>query len=410
MKKLALIIAFLLFTSTAQAILIDNHDGSITQIRNDGSRLMWLQDANYAKTSGYSTDYIWNGQTFTNGEMPWNEAMVWADNLTFAGHSDWRLPNVLPIDGSENNYDRNLTYNGSSDVGYNITSLNSEMAYMFYVELGNLGYYDTNGIGPQTGWTLDTNTSLFSNLQTISGYWTNNDGYDANSNDFAWDFQFSLGSQRGQGITSPLYAWAVRSVTESNIIISPTSYDFGSINIGNTSTLQTFTISNTGGTDLTLGAISLTGADASEFNFLNDNCSAQIIPPSGTCTIDAVFTPTSEGAKSANLSIPSDDPDTPTLDVPLSGMEAPTDGVISGFVTNSSYIPIPSAKVKLRHKGLLIHETRTDVNGYYEFKGLADGKYVIISRKGGYTMGKKTGKVIQSKPWGTDEYINLVLE
>ena len=51
MKKLILVIAFLLFGFTAQATLIDNLDGTVTQVRSDGSALMWLQDANYAKAS-----------------------------------------------------------------------------------------------------------------------------------------------------------------------------------------------------------------------------------------------------------------------------------------------------------------------------------------------------------------------
>jgi hypothetical protein len=36
--------------------LVDNGDGTITQTRNDGSVLMWLQDANYIVTSGYAGD------------------------------------------------------------------------------------------------------------------------------------------------------------------------------------------------------------------------------------------------------------------------------------------------------------------------------------------------------------------
>ena len=83
---------------------------------------------------------------------------------------------------------------------------------------------------------------------------------------------------------------------------------------------------------------------------------------------------------------------------------------ISGFVTDSTYILIQGAKVKLKQKGVLIDETTTDVNGYYEFKGLADGKYVVIGKKGGFTNDKKIGKVSHSKPWAKEEYINLVLE
>jgi len=56
---------------SAHAYLIDNLDGTITQIRDDGSSLMWLKEANYAYTSGYDSD----------GRMTWVEAMAWAEQL-----------------------------------------------------------------------------------------------------------------------------------------------------------------------------------------------------------------------------------------------------------------------------------------------------------------------------------------
>jgi hypothetical protein len=82
---------------------------------------------------------------------------------------------------------------------------------------------------------------------------------------------------------------------------------------------QTFTVTNSGTADLVIGTLLITGTDASEFRIENDNCSGQTIAPLGICTCDGVFAPTSEGKKSANLGIPSNDPATPTLNVPLSG-------------------------------------------------------------------------------------------
>ncbi len=123
----------------------------------------------------------------------------------------------------------------------------------------------------------------------------------------------------GEGYNVRILIGSTEVVPEPNIIISPTTYDFGNVDIDNTSTPQTFTISNIGDVDLTIGTITLTGTDATEFAIQNDYCSAQIIAPAGDCTIDAVFVPTLDVAKSASLSIPSDAPDTPTLDTPLSG-------------------------------------------------------------------------------------------
>ncbi|MFN3480867.1 MAG: SBBP repeat-containing protein, partial [Thermodesulfovibrionales bacterium] len=104
-----------------------------------------------------------------------------------------------------------------------------------------------------------------------------------------------------------------------NISVSPTSHNFGTVNVGTDSTPQTFTISNTGTGNLAIGTIIFTGSNPSQFIKQNDNCSDQTVAPSGSCTLEAIFSPLSQGIKGANLSIPSNDPDTPTLNVPLSG-------------------------------------------------------------------------------------------
>ncbi|GAX60611.1 subtilisin-like serine protease [Candidatus Scalindua japonica] len=106
---------------------------------------------------------------------------------------------------------------------------------------------------------------------------------------------------------------------EPNISVLPLNHNFGCVNVGNTSTVQTFTISNTGTNDLVIGVVGLTGATPLQFNIKNNNCSMLTIPPSGNCSIDIVFSPTSTGSKSANLSIPSNDPDIPTMDISISG-------------------------------------------------------------------------------------------
>ena len=63
----------------------------------------------------------------------------------------------------------------------------------------------------------------------------------------------------------------------SNISVSPTSNDFGSVKIGIPSTPETFTIKNYGNADLDVGTISVTGTDASDFSIQNDNSSGQTI-------------------------------------------------------------------------------------------------------------------------------------
>jgi len=78
---------------------------------------------------------------------------------------------------------------------------------MSYNNLGNLGYYDVNGNGPQLGWGLQ-NTDPFLNLQGLA-YWSGTE-YAPNQSE-AWIFAFPGGAQfYGDKASNLAYAWAVR--------------------------------------------------------------------------------------------------------------------------------------------------------------------------------------------------------
>jgi hypothetical protein len=79
--------------SSAQAELIDRGGGLIYDTEAD---VTWLQDANYARTSGFSP----------TGLMTWEVAMSWAAEVEYEdvvrGRSwnDWRLPDARDRDGN----------------------------------------------------------------------------------------------------------------------------------------------------------------------------------------------------------------------------------------------------------------------------------------------------------------------
>lgn len=106
---------------------------------------------------------------------------------------------------------------------------------------------------------------------------------------------------------------------QPDISVTPASKDFGVVNGDSSSSPQAFTVKNIGTLSLIINTVSPTGTNASDFAVQNDLCSNQTLAQDGTCTVDVVFSPASGGALGANLSIPSNDPDTPTLDVSLSG-------------------------------------------------------------------------------------------
>jgi hypothetical protein len=136
-----------------------------------------------------------------------------------------------------------------------------------------------------------------------------------NPNPGSYEIQAFINEYDPGFTTSSLLA----EIYPSDISVSPASHDFGNVSTVETSTALSFTVSNNGDADLIIGIISLTGTDSSEFSIQNDLCSGQTVAPSGSCTFEAVFSPTIEATANANLSIPSNDSIRPTLDVPLSG-------------------------------------------------------------------------------------------
>jgi cysteine-rich repeat protein len=138
----------------------------------------------------------------------------------------------------------------------------------------------------------------------------------------------------------------------------PSSVDFKQVIVGGSSASQTVTVSNTGNGKLTIGTITLGGTNADQFSIETDNCSGQLIAPSGNCTVDVKFSPTSLNKKATTLDIPSDDPDDNPLSVSLIGKGAKVDVIspnggevwkvgTTQAITWQTKAGLPVAKVKL---------------------------------------------------------------
>jgi len=204
----ALIAALLALTaSTSQAALIDRGGGLIY---DDVLNITWLQDANYAKTSGYDTD----------GAMDIDPARTWAANLSYFDSvrnvtwDDWRLPTVSPINGIS--FIASESVLGDTDVGYNMGvtgtpyagSTSSEMAYMFYLNMQNQGFFSTTGAFSTCYPDCLVNVNPFINVQS-NVYWAGFDNVPGTSQ--AWYIGFNSGYQgRINESTVAFYAWAVR--------------------------------------------------------------------------------------------------------------------------------------------------------------------------------------------------------
>lgn len=202
-------VAFIMFSAlfpVVHAALLDRGGGLLY---DDVLDITWLQDANYAKTSGYDA----------NGLMTWADANLWANTLVYhdpirsVDLDGWRLPTVKPV-GAAFNYEWQL--DGSSDEGYNITSTSSELSFMYYMNLGLKGSFSTDGTyrsdfgvfaSSVAIWSGEVNVGPVANLQSYI-YWAKS-GDTIND---AWIFTTAEGNQR-DGFPHPngAFAWAVRA-------------------------------------------------------------------------------------------------------------------------------------------------------------------------------------------------------
>jgi len=175
--------------------------------------ITWLADANFAATNSFGVSGIQ-----PDGSMNWFTAQSWIAEMNasnYLGYNDWRLPSTNPVNGSFNYF---LSYNGYTDVGYNISapgsehpgSTASELAYMYYVNLDNKASYNSD-TSPQIGSGL-VNTGSFTNLQQGT-YLSGTDFALFDNNGSSWVFSFTDGFQTGgpKGsifISNNGYSWA----------------------------------------------------------------------------------------------------------------------------------------------------------------------------------------------------------
>jgi hypothetical protein len=178
---LSLMAASLLTAGASEAALIDRGGGLIY---DDVLNVTWLQDAQYALTTGAS-EY---------GNLTWHEANSWVSTLEFNDSArgvtwdDWRLPSTI---------------NASSSLGYDTTGQSSELAYMYYINLGYDPNYSHDRYDPAPE---STNYNPFINI-SYRAYWS---GTAADRPGQAWLLHFHFGSQETNGMLDGSRVWAVR--------------------------------------------------------------------------------------------------------------------------------------------------------------------------------------------------------
>lgn len=186
-------------------------------------------DASNGFEAYYDTvlDITWLADASAGGGlMDWRGAKSWVESLDVHGIKGWRLPAVKPVNGSSFNND--LSYGGSTDRGFNITSTQSELAHLFHVTLGNKSSYDAfMNYHPDRGLT---NPGPFSNIRSAGydTYWAGLQCLPGGFVDCAWMFNFKRGGQdfysMYTGFDVAAYAWAVRPGDVVTQVPEPQAY------------------------------------------------------------------------------------------------------------------------------------------------------------------------------------------
>jgi Tol biopolymer transport system component len=136
------------------------------------------------------------------------------------------------------------------------------------------------------------------------------------------------------------------------VSIAPVSKAFGDVQVGQSSAARTFTVSSAGSAVLHLGTLTLGGANVDQFSKANDGCSNATVAAGSSCTVDVSFAPTSAGAKSAELRVPSD---------------AASSTDTAGLTGTGTSTPPPAARpdglIRLGSRGLFVGDNLYNVTG-----------------------------------------------
>ena len=113
-----------------------------------------------------------------------------------------------------------------------------------------------------------------------------------------------------------------------SVLLAPTTVPFGNQEVSTSTAAQNGTLSNTGSDVLDITAVTITGANASDFSIVaaGTSCAAGLptavtVAATKNCTWSVIFTPTTTGLRTASLTFTDDDAATPgsTQSVTLNG-------------------------------------------------------------------------------------------
>ncbi len=153
-----------------------------------------------------------------------------------------------------------------------------------------------------------------------------------------------------------------------NILVNPSSHTFSTTLIGNTVS-QTLTINNLGNQQLTVSTIALSAGSDPDFQLSQVPSLPLVIPSQDFQTIQVDFTPTGVGTFNGSVTIESDDPDSPSVQIDVMGSGSVP--VVPDIQVSLSEITFPSTlRGEIQSQSISITNTGT---GELEIENLEIG-------------------------------------
>jgi hypothetical protein len=194
------------------------------------------------------------------------------------------------------------------------------------------------------------NSHGFNYLIPEDWFWTSDSVMGSSIGD-KWVFHMNLGGQRTQTLAQMEWAGprltaasvlAIRSPAASRVSVAPASQNFSSVAVGQSSTAQSFSISNSGSSSLPV-TLSLAGGDSAMFSINPGNGTAgtcgslsPTLGAGGNCNVAIAFAPTSAGTKTTTFSVVPTTPGVPGAAATLTGSGTTASFSVTASITGGN--------------------------------------------------------------------------